>query len=492
MKVSKFGFLSKNIFALNESNGLKLYYYAFDWDDNILNMPTKILMDKKEGANWKPVQVSTSNFTIFRNDPEYRLRNDDPNQAYSEFRDIGPRGSNAFLEDCKIALRENKKAPSWNSFLECLSSGSIFSIITARGHGPEAIRKGVEYIIDNILTDLPSDIDGILTKSDEMYENLKKFAYFFKVDDSSIPNILKGDPSKNKLIKDYLDHCFFFGVSSPYFLKKFNMSGDSRNPEKLKERALDFFISKCNYYGHQIGANLVSIGFSDDDIKNLEKIKVFFHEKNEFLKAETKHDVKLSIFDTTDPTLKGGRSIKLESSNQAPGLENSVIPFTKWNNMTQSLYPNSRYDQTNDYQNRFLNNVNQSDDLNKKFKPKKIKKIKMRYLKKFESFDDSLQYKSKLIDDVYNLGGYDKDELEGYSIKKLQMLLNEPESMSRHESMDMDHEMDMDSMSHSRPKSNTKRFTASQVKSIIDREFPGNSAEKSRLLKSALIFTGNA
>ena len=35
-------------------------YYIFDWDDNILHMPTKIRMEHLEDdGTWKPVEVST-------------------------------------------------------------------------------------------------------------------------------------------------------------------------------------------------------------------------------------------------------------------------------------------------------------------------------------------------------------------------------------------------------------------------------------------------
>ena len=47
--------------------------YSFDWDDNILFMPTTIKMEKKESLVWVPVNVSTEEFAELRNDPDYRL-----------------------------------------------------------------------------------------------------------------------------------------------------------------------------------------------------------------------------------------------------------------------------------------------------------------------------------------------------------------------------------------------------------------------------------
>ena len=112
-----------------------LLYYAFDWDDNILFMPTVIHMERKEGDEWIPEDVSTAKFAQVRSDKEnYRLLNDSPEDAFSDFRDNGPKGPMAFIEDAKKAVSTGKFGPAWKDFVECLSSGSLFAIITARGH----------------------------------------------------------------------------------------------------------------------------------------------------------------------------------------------------------------------------------------------------------------------------------------------------------------------------------------------------------------------
>ena len=62
--------------------------YIFDWDDNILYMPTTIKMDKKEGGKWVPVDVPTDEYAHIRTSPEYRLRDNSPGIAFS---DLGSR-----------------------------------------------------------------------------------------------------------------------------------------------------------------------------------------------------------------------------------------------------------------------------------------------------------------------------------------------------------------------------------------------------------------
>ena len=356
------------------SGGVELHYYAFDWDDNILHMPTKILMDKKVGEDWKPVSVSTAEFAEVRNDKEnYRLRDNNPTVAFSEFRDSGARGDVAFIEDVKSALKTRAFAPSWNAFIKCLSEGAIFAIITARGHEPKSIRAGVELVIDDILTKMPSLNPGF-SLADDMYQNLKKYEYWFTTDQNKESSQLKGKPSANPIVKKYLDSCSFFGVSSDSFAKEFGEASAS-NPEIAKEIALNYFVERCNDFGSRIGAKSVSIGFSDDDPKNVEHVEKFFKEKLPNIKG----GLKFSLIKTTDPKIEGGEMKKFtETSHQPTGMESSILPFTKWNNMTQRLYPSSKDAPTDDYHNQMKNNIGQTTDLFKKFafKRKKNKKTK--------------------------------------------------------------------------------------------------------------------
>ena len=257
--------LTKSNDSLNNKD--VMFYYSFDWDNNILDMPTKIHMEHLIDGDWMPEDVSTSDFAIVRSDNEnWRLLNNDPASAFSEFRDNGPRGEDAFLDDVKIAISEKKFAPSWDDFIECIINGSVFSIITARGHEPRPMRKGVEYIIDNILTN---------DQKDEMYNHLLKFVYLFNGDGiDTIPRFLDTNtPSKNKLVINYLDNCDFIGVSAP------SRGGNASNPEEAKEMALLDFKSKIDKFAKNIGLK-ARIGFSDDDLKNVKHIEYLMNNIN--------------------------------------------------------------------------------------------------------------------------------------------------------------------------------------------------------------------
>lgn len=346
----------KRFFEFHSSD-VELHYYALDWDDNILHMPTKILMDKKEDGEWVPVDISTAEFAIVRNDKDnYRLRDEDPKKAFSEFRDTGKRGNLAFLEDVKKAIYKKSLAPSWNAFLKCLSEGALFAIITARGHEPESIRMGVEWIIDNILTKTPSSNPNF-SLADEMFQHLRKYHYMFGMSTYEETQ-LKGVPSENELVSKYLDKCGFYGVSSDSFAKDFGQAS-AANPEVAKELALNYFIEQCNEFGKRIGAKTVSVGFSDDDPKNVEHVEKFFKEK-----LPNMNGVKLSLYKTTDPKIEGGEIKKFtETSNQGIGLESSTMAHR--DNMTQRLYPSTKDAPTDPFHHQMVQQIGFVKDLTK-------------------------------------------------------------------------------------------------------------------------------
>lgn len=243
-----------------ESTDNHLLYYAFDWDDNILRMPTVIHMEKFIDGDWVPTDVSTADFAVVRGDSDnWKILNGDPSAAFSEFRDNGPRGNEAFLLDVKKAINENRYAPAWEDFIECLTSGAIFAIITARGHEPEGMRPGIEYVIDNVLND---------DQKQKMYNHLLAYLYMFKDENiDNVPKLLEdlSTPSKDPIVKAYLDNCDLVGVSAP------SRSGSASNPEKAKEDALMDFADKADRFAKMVGKK-AKIGFSDDDPGNVRHI----------------------------------------------------------------------------------------------------------------------------------------------------------------------------------------------------------------------------
>jgi hypothetical protein len=351
-------------FENNNNNNKTLLYYAFDWDDNILHMPTVIHMERLIDNDWIPVDVSTAEFAEVRSDKDnWRIIENDPDKAFSEFRDFGYRGDKAFLFDIKKALREDRKGPVWNDFIECITHGALFSIITARGHEPNSIRKGIEYIIDDILTENEKYL---------MYNNLLRFAYIFR-ENKEFDRILKVDPSKSELVKIYLDNCEYIGVSAP------SRGGAPDNPEKSKEEALLDFKLKINNFAQNIGYKAI-IGFSDDDVKNVKHIENLI---DSIHNEQFPHIIKYVVKGTKDKEniTKKVKEVEFnENSHQAPGMASSIMPFTQFNNITNRLYPSGPYNRQDDIANKknreadFL--ANMSNDILKEDKKKKKTKKK--------------------------------------------------------------------------------------------------------------------
>lgn len=252
-----------------------LKYYAFDWDDNIVSMPTQIVLKSEEGSD---VNMSTEDFADYRHrigkEPfEY---NGETVVDYAEnpYRNFGVEGDKKFIVDSLLAT----PGPSWDDFVECINGGSIFAIITARGHTPNVLR-------DSIYNFIVTNHNGI--DKNTLIGNLKEYRE------------LSGEVVRDDqlLIKEYLDMCKYYPVT--------HGQGSASNPEEGKIKALREFINYVKYQSRKIGkkvsfTNDVSnnfipqIGFSDDDYKNIESI-------NDFLDKEYKDEKPVQTYLT-----KGG------------------------------------------------------------------------------------------------------------------------------------------------------------------------------------------
>ena len=241
-----------------------LKYYAFDWDDNIVHMPTKIMLVSKDGDE---VGMSTEDFAEYRTEvgktPFNYKGKEIVGFAPNPFRFFRTEGDKQFLIDAMKA----KPGPAFKDFKESIENGSIFSIITARGHNPNTIKEAIyNYII--------SGFNGI--DKDSLIKNLKKFRSF----------VGEEEMSDEELIKSYLSLNKYHPVTF----------GDEKNvvsPEEAKIIAMDEFVdyikamasvlNKKAYLKKDIGNKFIptkpQIGFSDDDIRNVQSMKKHFENK---------------------------------------------------------------------------------------------------------------------------------------------------------------------------------------------------------------------
>ncbi len=231
---------------LLEYNNLKILSYSiFDFDDNLLFMETPLHFQHFENGKWVNKDITPQEFAEIRK--QYPTNYMDNNEwkgdvkfSFIEFRDFGPRGINAFLEDVKESIKNKRFGPSWEIFLNVLKEGKLFAIITTRGHEPKTIRSAVEYIIYNVLT---SD------EREEMKKNLTNFNEFFGI-------------KSDDVIKQYLDECYFMGLFSQAFLDEFQYNPQGPKLNQGKQDAINKFVNFVRDFAKRTKLPL-KIGFSE-------------------------------------------------------------------------------------------------------------------------------------------------------------------------------------------------------------------------------------
>jgi hypothetical protein len=181
----------------------------------------------------------------------------------SPFRNFRTDGDKDFLVDAMRA----KKGPAFDDFREAINNGSIFAIITARGHNPNTIKEAIyNYIIEGF--------NGI--DKDELIKNLKKYRSFIGEDEMT----------DEELIKSYLELNKYHPVS-------FGDDKGAVNPEEAKVEAMETFVNYIKAMAavlnkkaflkkdisNKFNPENLSIGFSDDDPKNIEVMQKHFKNK---------------------------------------------------------------------------------------------------------------------------------------------------------------------------------------------------------------------
>lgn len=241
-----------------------LKYYAFDWDDNIVHMPTKILVKDEDGNE---VGMSTDDFAEFRHligkEPFTYKGTTITGYGDNPFKNFRTDGDKDFLVDAMRA----RKGPAFDDFREAINNGSIFSIITARGHNPNTLKEAIyNYIIEGF---------GGIDK-DELIKNLKKYRSFVGEDDMS----------DDELIKSYLELNKYHPVS-------FGDDKGAVNPEEAKVSAMEDFVNYIKAMASELdkkaflkkdiankfNPKTLTVGFSDDDPKNIEVMQKHFQNK---------------------------------------------------------------------------------------------------------------------------------------------------------------------------------------------------------------------
>lgn len=277
-----------------------LKYYIFDWDDNILCMPTHIHLERRlANGTWVPHLVSTSLFAVIRGDTEhYRPPHGDWVEAFQEFQDFGPADPNHFLSDAATALDHvlsgaEKPPKSFNTFRKTLIEGRLFAIVTARGHRSETLRKGVELFIQRVLTPI---------EKRTMLANLRGYIVCY---DGAAANQGLDDAG---VLAYYLNLNRYHAVTSPQFQQMVDQKlGRSITAfEGRKEFAIRDFVEHLFTIIERIGVHKpISVGFSDDDPANIRAVETYIEKRL----SKRFPSVRFVVYDTSDQSLTAGRKV---------------------------------------------------------------------------------------------------------------------------------------------------------------------------------------
>jgi hypothetical protein len=236
-------------------------YYAFDWDDNLMYMPTKIYLKDDEGNS---VGMSTEDFAEYRTEIGQEPFDYEGHTivGFDEdaFRDFRVTGDKKFISDAMTA----PTGPAWDDFVEAVNNGSIFAIVTARGHTPSVLKNAIYNLIKKNKHGLDQQ---------ELVKNLRKYRDIADEEDLT----------DDELIRTYLEMCKYHPVSFG--------EGSAANPEELKVSAMKQFVEYVKNMSQRLQEkafmkNKISnyfvpfIGFSDDDLKNVQTMKKHFDDES--------------------------------------------------------------------------------------------------------------------------------------------------------------------------------------------------------------------
>jgi hypothetical protein len=275
-------------------NLLREFYekgHSFDWDDNIINMPTKIHLEKKVNGEWEDYDVSTEDFRHERHNIDgknMRLKSN----AFEDFT------TEIFINHTEDAIKNKEYGPSFEDFKEALINGSDFSIITARGVTKQTLIGGIKKLIDLTFSE---------DEKNQMRKNLGK---------------------RRMSLDSYIGRLILAAVSSQEFKNEYKSESGAENPETAKPLAFEKYVEKFVKSKLRKPSNErqgFKIGFSDDDKANLVKMEEFIKTKL----LDKYPMVTFVLIDTSNPKNVIRKSISKESEEELQ-LETRIRKILKY------------------------------------------------------------------------------------------------------------------------------------------------------------------
>ena len=239
-------------------------FYFFDFDDNVAHLATSIILFHKEtGAE---LEVSSAEFARIHHSvgksgeyADFIINLNDDTGSFRNFRDlpIHTESEQSFVRDIESAISGKDflwKAPSWNCFFHATYNQRPVSVITARGHGKNTIKRGIDLLVDDGHLPLTPNYLSIYPVSNP---DVRKRELYDPELKASVPEL------KRTAIRASVEQAISQYGHSPYH--RFGMSDDDpKNVELITEemRELKRKYSEMSFFVIQT----YSDGFSKNEV----------------------------------------------------------------------------------------------------------------------------------------------------------------------------------------------------------------------------------
>lgn len=229
--------------------------FIYDWDDNIMFMPSILRLERFTRGKWIRVRVTPNQWSKIKNNDNIRNFGD---ESFFDFYD-----DPTFIKQLSEAIYGFDFGPSYDSFKQTLINGDDFAILTARGHSREIMITGVMMLIFRTFGE------------NDIMKMIKKV----------------GD------IGLYLSGQEYFTVHSDSFNERFSTTNTTSTKNKKAIALHEYIHTKIKYYCYDY--NDFQVLFSDDDVDNVEAAT------NLFYNLKVIHpNVEFKIFDTSKKKTK--------------------------------------------------------------------------------------------------------------------------------------------------------------------------------------------
>jgi len=249
--------------------------FTFDWDDNVFEMPTKIMLfHKKTGVQRG---VSTDDFALIRDEigkpgsefADFELRQDKSTGSLRYFGDFSEDGTSRFQMDVNGAMEtEGWKGPVWEDFVAAASRKSTADLtwfVTARLHAPATIHGAIQSMKDKGLIQHVPPLDNIWPVSEPDFSSRFERVFGKAPPEGSVDNPSARKAAVMEFILDRIQATPFPEQVSPVL----SPDGRTRGPYHL------WGFSDDDYGNYQKAVEVLQKGANADRWSHV-KITVFF------------------------------------------------------------------------------------------------------------------------------------------------------------------------------------------------------------------------